>query len=375
MRPAQGPGRVGRVTILGMRTKALVIGVASVLAAVLLAPAAPAAAHGPEAFRRELGLDDPDLANDPRVQRLVELHVRADRLLRTYAELERRIGRAAVAYVRAAREADAADAAVARAQDTLDERVRTSYQLGPGAAFEALLGAETFADLGTISEYTSRTVMLDDRALGDLSRARVVSISLRALAESELRAMQPRLEDLKTRLDTLETELRDAEALAEQAQVEDRWFEEQLLALSEAQARAQSWEDLRTLTWGEDQTPYLSLLGPTGGRTCDTPPGLVATGESFSGYASWYGWEFGGQPTAMGATFDPTLFTAANRWLPMGTYLRVHAGDRCAIVLVNDRGPYGRLERVIDLSMAAAQYLGVGVTWVDAEILVVDTPG
>jgi hypothetical protein len=357
-----------------MRTKALVIGVASVLAAVLLAPAVPAAAHGPEAFRRELGLDDPDLANDPRVERLVELHVGADRLLRTYAALERRIGRAAVAYVRAAREADAADAAVARAQDSLDERVRTSYQLGPGAALEALLGAETFADLGTISEYTSRTVMLDDRALGDLSRARVVSISLRALAEFELRAMQPRLEDLRTRLDALETELRDAQALAEQAQVEDQWFEQQLLALSEAQARAQSWEDLRTLTWGEDQTPYLSLLGPTGGRTCDTPPGLVATGESFSGYASWYGWEFGGQPTAMGATFDPTLFTAANRWLPMGTYLRVHAGDRCAIVLVNDRGPYGRLERVIDLSMAAAQYLGVGVTWVDAEILVVDTP-
>ncbi len=375
MRPAQGPGRVGRVTILGMRTKALVIGVASVLAAILLAPAAPAVAHGPEAFRRELGLDDPDLANDPRVERLVELHVRADRLLHAYAELERRIGRAAVAYVRAAREADAADAAVARAEDTLDERVRTSYQLGPGAALEALLGAETFADLGTISEYTSRTVMLDDRALGELSRARVVSISLRALAESELRAMQPRLEDLRTRLDALETQLRDARDLAEQAQVEDRWFEEQLLALSEAQARAQSWEDLRTLTWGEDQTPYLSLLGPTGGRTCDTPPGLVATGESFSGYASWYGWEFGGQRTAMGAAFDPTLFTAANRWLPMGTYLRVHAGGRCAIVLVNDRGPYGRLERVIDLSMAAAQYLGVGVSWVDAEVLVVDTPG
>ena len=39
-------------------------------------------------------------------------------------------------------------------------------------------------------------------------------------------------------------------------------------------------------------------------------------------------------------------------------------------MLVNDRGPYGRLERVIDLSQAAAEYLGVGVSWVHAEILV-----
>ncbi len=358
-----------------MRTKVLVIGVASVLAAVLFVPAVPAAAHGPEAFRRELGLDDPDLASDPRVERLVELHVRADHLLRAYGALERRIGRAAVAYVQAAREADAADAAVTRAQDALDDRIRTAYQLGPGAAFEALLGAETFADLAAISEYASRTVALDDRTLGELSRARVVSISLRALAESELRAIEPRLDELRARLAGLEVDLEEARVLAEEARVEDAWFEQQLLALSEAEARAQSWEDLRTLTWGEDQTPYLAFLGPTGGQTCETPEGLVATGERFSGYASWYGWEFGGQPTAMGAIFDPTLFTAANRWLPMGSYLRVRYGERCAIVLVNDRGPYGNLERVIDLSMASAHYLGVGVSWVEAEVLVVATPG
>lgn len=358
-----------------MRKKALLIGVASLLAAVLLVPAAPASAHGPDAFRRELGLDDPDLVGDPRVERLVELHLEADRLIRGYAALERRIGRAAIAYVHAAREAEAADAAVVHAQEALAERIRTAYQLGPGATLEALLGAETFTDLAAISEYTSRTVALDDRVLGELSRARAVATSLRALAEAELRALTPGLDELRARLATLETELREAEALAEEARVEDAWFEQQLLALSEALARAEGWEDLKTLTWGEDQTPYLALLGPSGGQTCDTPDGLVATGERFSGYASWYGWEFGGQATAMGAIFDPTLFTAANRWLPMGSYLRVRYGDRCAIVLVNDRGPYGNYERVIDLSMAAAHYLGVGVSWVEAEVLVVATPG
>ena len=36
--------------------------------------------------------------------------------------------------------------------------------------------------------------------------------------------------------------------------------------------------------------------------------------------------------------------------------------------------PYGRLERVIDLSEAAAEYLGVGVSWVHAEIMVPTSP-
>jgi rare lipoprotein A (peptidoglycan hydrolase) len=38
------------------------------------------------------------------------------------------------------------------------------------------------------------------------------------------------------------------------------------------------------------------------------------------------------------------------------------------VVLVNDRGPYID-GRVIDLSMAVAEYLGVGVTHVEVDIL------
>ena len=54
--------------------------------------------------------------------------------------------------------------------------------------------------------------------------------------------------------------------------------------------------------------PVLALLGPTGGRTCETPEGLAPTGEVFEGYASWYGWEFGvsrlrpGRPSTRGCS-------------------------------------------------------------------------
>ncbi len=346
-----------------MRTRSLL---AAALAAGLLVSAVPAAADD-----LDRAIANADVRADRRTERLVRLERAVDLLLGRLERLQRRVGRAAIAYVEAARVADAADAAVAEAQERLDERVRTAYELGPGATIEALLGAQSLADLAAISEYAARTVALDERALGEVEHAQAVADSLRDAAETELRAVAPRLAALRVALADAQPKLARAARLADRAALERARLEEQRRALAEAVLRAEAWEDLRTLSWREDQAPFLTLLGPTGGRTCETPPGLMETGEGFSGYASWYGWEFGGQSTAMGAIFDPRLFTAANRWLPLGSFLRVRNGDRCAIVLVNDRGPYGRLERVIDLSQAAAQYLGVGVTWVDAEVLVV----
>jgi hypothetical protein len=350
-----------------MRTKPLLVAFVTAAAAIL--GASPSRADGMGAL-----LSDPELRSDPRVQRLAELDRRMDRLLERYGALEREVGRAALAYLDATRAARAAETTVVEAENDLDQRIRATYELGPGATVEALLGAETFADLALISEYLGRATSAHVRMVHEVSLAQVVAISLRARAEAELAAVTPRLRSLQALLAELQAALDHALALAQEAKVEHEWLEERRRTLAEAAARQEGWEDLRTLTWGEDQSPFLALLGPSGGRSCETPAGLMATGERFSGWATWYGWEFGGQSTAMGATFDPRLFTAANRWLPMGSFLRVRNGDRCAIVLVNDRGPYGNLERVIDLSQAAGHYLGVGVSWVHAEVLVVAPP-
>jgi rare lipoprotein A len=65
--------------------------------------------------------------------------------------------------------------------------------------------------------------------------------------------------------------------------------------------------------------------------------------------------------------------TAAHRTLPFGTRLRVTdpASGRSVIVVINDRGPFGR-GRVLDLSIAAAKALGMivrGVILVKADVL------
>ncbi|MDR3535416.1 MAG: septal ring lytic transglycosylase RlpA family protein [Acetobacteraceae bacterium] len=81
------------------------------------------------------------------------------------------------------------------------------------------------------------------------------------------------------------------------------------------------------------------------------------TGET--GVASYYGKAHNGRRTAAGTRFDQTELTAAHPWLPFGTRVRVTlAGTgRSVVVVVTDRLYSSR--RVVDLSQAAAQYLGM----------------
>lgn len=78
------------------------------------------------------------------------------------------------------------------------------------------------------------------------------------------------------------------------------------------------------------------------------------------GFASWYGDERAGQPTANGERFNPEAVSAAHRTLPMPSYVEVTALDsgRTILVRINDRGPFTG-NRLIDLSAAAARQLGL----------------
>jgi rare lipoprotein A len=93
------------------------------------------------------------------------------------------------------------------------------------------------------------------------------------------------------------------------------------------------------------------------------------------GYATWYG---KGRRTADGERFDPTQMTAAHRTLPFGTWVEVKRLDtgQSVRVRINDRGPFGHDDRIIDLARAAAAKIGLvkaGMTRV--EVRIVDGPG
>jgi rare lipoprotein A len=93
------------------------------------------------------------------------------------------------------------------------------------------------------------------------------------------------------------------------------------------------------------------------------PSLLAAEAGSWTeeGMASWYGAEFQGRPTSSGEIFNPANMTAAHKSLPFGTMVRVSSPTtgREVVVRINDRGPF-IAGRIIDLSQAAAQKLGIG---------------
>lgn len=93
-------------------------------------------------------------------------------------------------------------------------------------------------------------------------------------------------------------------------------------------------------------------------RGADTPKDSK---PSQVGMASWYGDKFSGKKTASGEPFDPTKMTAAHRKLPFGTWVEVRRRDTGATVRVRitDRGPWKGKNRIIDVSKAAAEQLGL----------------
>jgi len=75
----------------------------------------------------------------------------------------------------------------------------------------------------------------------------------------------------------------------------------------------------------------------------------------------------------LGEKFNQKEYTAAHRTLPFNTMVEVTNPNnkRSIIVRINDRGPYHRT-RLIDLTRAAAQYLGImssGVATVNLRVV------
>jgi rare lipoprotein A len=92
------------------------------------------------------------------------------------------------------------------------------------------------------------------------------------------------------------------------------------------------------------------------------------------GEAAYYSDALAGRRTASGEPYVPEKLTAAHRTLPLGTVIRVIRVDdgRSVHVRVNDRGPYGKKSRIVDLSRAAAERLGMrksGIAQVRVEIV------
>ncbi|HEX2026330.1 MAG TPA: RlpA-like double-psi beta-barrel domain-containing protein [Actinomycetota bacterium] len=290
-----------------------------------------------------------------------------DELARQYAEVQVAADRAAARLVDAYLQESAIQAEVARSRALLNGRADAIYRAGPAAFLDVMLESEDPGDFLARQQLVEHALSADVREAAAALEVREEASGIRQDLErhrAELVARQQELIELRT---IMEIRLAEARAEAEAAGERVQALVQQQRALARAAEKEQRYTKLIQVDGA--LAKLLELLGPTGGRGCRIPPDLASTGQGFTGEASFYGEEFAGNPTAIGHIFNPDLFTAAHRTLPLPSFLHVRYGERCATVLVNDRGPYVD-GRVLDLSEGAARYLGLpGVGIVQAEIL------
>lgn len=242
-----------------------------------------------------------------------------------------------------------------RTQDSFVQRAIEVYKGSSIDRFAMLLAAENVSDLVMVGKINADAGEEDARVLEEL-----------LVAREEMLARQGRVDQRKQRLlavrevvTAVEWEVSEALAGRRRAlgQLTRRIHD---LELQARRAAARSAAPAQAL---------VDLLAPAG-PAAEIPDGFAPTGVTFEGVASWYGPGFEGNPTASGQIFDPSLFTAASKELPLGTWLFVQHEGRGVVVLVNDRGPYVE-GRILDLSQAAAEALGIGgLGWIKAEIVV-----
>lgn len=113
-----------------------------------------------------------------------------------------------------------------------------------------------------------------------------------------------------------------------------------------------------------------AVLGGCGGVMARRP----RVGRTYRGRAAYYSDRLAGRSTASGEPYRPGRLTAAHRTWPFGTKVRVTnvSNQKTVEVRINDRGPFGKRKRIIDLSRRAAETLHMikaGVVPVTVQIL------
>jgi peptidoglycan hydrolase CwlO-like protein len=243
-----------------------------------------------------------------------------------------------------------------RTRDRYVERAVEAYKRGPAGPLALVLTADELNDLLDAAEAASRAAEADRDSLGTMQEA----LAAAQRAQEELDAHKQRLMAAEARVEAVEDRIEAilAERHAALAELSAR------IERLEEEARLRALRAVGTTGIGEAFAKLLESTGPSPG----IPEGYVGTGVVFEGIASWYGPGFRGEATANGQVFDPDLYTAASRDLPFGTVLHVTYEGAGVVVVINDRGPYIR-KRILDLSRAAAEAIGLGLGWVRAEVL------
>jgi rare lipoprotein A (peptidoglycan hydrolase) len=263
----------------------------------------------------------------------------------------------------------ALDASIARGQQHLAAEALFLYRTDGNGFAEALLSA------GSLDQFTSRLfsltrlASLDAEMLGQTRRDRIAATRLATvLADRERRqaALVAQVSARRTKAQAaLDAQQSYADSLAKPVSA----------ALQKEQAAPSTpvKDTPAPPSTSSHAVTHATVAGRSGTYAVLTsdPKSYVPAGLKFTGKATWYGNSRPNMHTSSGRAFDERDFTCAHKSLPFGTRIAVSYGGRKVIVVVTDRGPYGK-GRVIDLSRHAAEVIGLesaGVGAVHCEVV------
>ena len=261
------------------------------------------------------------------------------------------------------------DASVARGQRHLAAEAIFLYRTDGNGFTEMLLSAGSLDQFASRLFSLTRVASLDAQMLGQIRRDRLAAAQLSgvlAQRESRQAALVAQVSARRARAQSaLDAQQRYADSLSKK--VSSALQKQQSSPSSPpnsppAPRPTSSHAVARATVEGRSGT-YAVLVS--------APKSYRATGLQFVGKATWYGNVRPNMRTASGRAFDERDFTCAHKTLPFGTRIAVTFRGRRVIVVVTDRGPYGK-GRVIDLSKHAAAAIGLesaGVGAVRCEVV------
>lgn len=334
---------------------------------MVVLPGGPARADDLDAIRNQLASANAQTARV--LNELKSLDSRIFGVNNSIAKDEREVGqtesriRSAEAHIREI------DGQIATVRKSANVRAVRMYKNGPSSILAPLFTSTTLTDLSKLGMFWESLAEKDTKTLDEAVRLRTQRDEQKAALATTVKNLEARVKSLDAQRASLKMSreqrtksLQDLK-VAIQAAMD---AEKKVLAARAAAVKKPTPGPCTPGLPARDQR-LASLLGWISPARMG-PTGVITTGD-----ASWYGPGFDGCRSASGATFRAAQLTAASISLPIGTFLKVSNGGRSVTVVITDRGPYAA-GRVLDLSQAAAQAIGLGAGAVSMEILLPTEP-
>lgn len=347
-------------------------------ACLVVLPGGPARADDLDAVRKQLADSNAQTArvlND-----LKSIDGKIFSVNRSIASGEREVGQTEAKIRSAESHIGELDSQIQVVRRSVNIRAVRMYKSGPSSILAPLFTTATLTDLSKLGMFWESLAKRDGATLHEATRLKAQVDEEKVALAAAVDNLEERVKDLDAQRDSLRAGREQrTKALADlRVAIQSAMDAEKKILAARAAAAVKQPAAAGTCTPGIPArdarlATLLAWYSPATGGEGLMPARLGPTGVTTTGDASWYGPGFDGCRTASGSTFRASQMTAASTTLPIGTFLKVTRGGRAVVVVITDRGPYAH-GRVLDLSQAAAQAIGLGAGSVNMEILLPTEP-